>query len=109
MFHKPVVMEFYYFLNILFSRFFLGSNKVMQVALGRSAADEVRPGIYKVSKVHIFFLHMSFFCIISLLFFTTRILTSFRLFSYYSFCVETLDSVLPICQRKKLKGNCINL
>ncbi|GKV24224.1 hypothetical protein SLEP1_g33860 [Rubroshorea leprosula] len=33
------------------SRFFLGSNKVMQVALGRSAADEIRPGIYKVSKL----------------------------------------------------------
>ncbi|CAI0389656.1 unnamed protein product [Linum tenue] len=33
------------------SRFFLGSNKVMQVALGRSAADELRPGIRKVSKV----------------------------------------------------------
>ncbi|CAI0389473.1 unnamed protein product [Linum tenue] len=33
------------------SRFFLGSNKVMQVALGRSAADELRPGIRKVSKL----------------------------------------------------------
>ncbi|KAI4299029.1 hypothetical protein L6164_032524 [Bauhinia variegata] len=33
------------------SRFFLGSNKVMQVALGRSAANEVRPGLYKVSKL----------------------------------------------------------
>ncbi|XP_013639215.1 PREDICTED: mRNA turnover protein 4 homolog [Brassica oleracea var. oleracea] len=35
-------------------RFFLGSNKVMQVALGRSASDEIRPGIFKVSK---FLLH----------------------------------------------------
>ncbi|XP_042510470.1 mRNA turnover protein 4 homolog [Macadamia integrifolia] len=35
------------------SRFFLGSNKVMQVSLGRSVADEIRPGIHKVSK----FLH----------------------------------------------------
>ncbi|KAF8014005.1 hypothetical protein BT93_I1767 [Corymbia citriodora subsp. variegata] len=33
------------------SRFFLGSNKVMQVALGRSVGDELRPGIRKVSKV----------------------------------------------------------
>ncbi|KOM54035.1 hypothetical protein LR48_Vigan09g269400 [Vigna angularis] len=33
------------------SRFFLGSNKVMQVALGRSAADEISPGIHKVSKL----------------------------------------------------------
>ncbi|KAI4318488.1 hypothetical protein MLD38_032186 [Melastoma candidum] len=33
------------------SRFFLGSNKVMKIALGRSAADEIRPGIRKVSKL----------------------------------------------------------
>ncbi|WOL04827.1 mRNA turnover protein [Canna indica] len=32
------------------SRFFLGSNKVMQKALGRSRADEVKHGIYKLSK-----------------------------------------------------------
>ncbi|XP_010460404.1 PREDICTED: mRNA turnover protein 4 homolog [Camelina sativa] len=32
-------------------RFFLGSNKVMQVALGRSASDEIRSGLYKVSKL----------------------------------------------------------
>ncbi|CAI9769246.1 unnamed protein product [Fraxinus pennsylvanica] len=33
------------------SRFFLGSNKVMQVALGRSIADEIRPGLHKISKL----------------------------------------------------------
>ncbi|XP_050227909.1 uncharacterized protein LOC126677376 [Mercurialis annua] len=33
------------------SRFFLGSNKVMQIALGRSASDEIRPGLHKVSKL----------------------------------------------------------
>ncbi|KAH7835722.1 hypothetical protein Vadar_029203 [Vaccinium darrowii] len=33
------------------SRFFLGSNKVMQVSLGRSVADEIRPGLHKVSKL----------------------------------------------------------
>ncbi|KAL6517692.1 hypothetical protein OROMI_033393 [Orobanche minor] len=33
------------------SRFFLGSNKVMQVALGRSVADEIKPGIHKISKL----------------------------------------------------------
>ncbi|OWM79378.1 mRNA turnover protein 4 homolog [Punica granatum] len=33
------------------SRFFLGSNKVMQVSLGRSAADEIRPRLHKVSKL----------------------------------------------------------
>ena len=39
--------------NVLFMvfRFFLGSNKVMQVSLGRSTADEIRPGLHKVSKV----------------------------------------------------------
>ncbi|KAK7246829.1 hypothetical protein RIF29_41699 [Crotalaria pallida] len=33
------------------SRFFLGSNKVMQVALGRSPSDEIRPGLHKLSKL----------------------------------------------------------
>lgn len=33
------------------SRFFLGSNKVMQISLGRSVADEIRPGLHKVSKL----------------------------------------------------------
>ncbi|KAI3497479.1 hypothetical protein L1887_40111 [Cichorium endivia] len=33
------------------SRFFLGSNKVMQVAIGRSDSDEIRPGLHKVSKL----------------------------------------------------------
>ncbi|KNA21428.1 hypothetical protein SOVF_043330 [Spinacia oleracea] len=31
-------------------RFFLGSNKVMQIALGRSASDELKPGLHKISK-----------------------------------------------------------
>ncbi|XP_019702868.1 uncharacterized protein [Elaeis guineensis] len=35
------------------SRFFLGSNKVMQVPPGRSVADETKPGNHKLSK----FLH----------------------------------------------------
>ncbi|KAL7145918.1 hypothetical protein ABFS83_06G006500 [Erythranthe nasuta] len=33
------------------SRFFLGSNKVMQVALGKTAADEIKSGLHKISKV----------------------------------------------------------
>ncbi|KAI3976867.1 hypothetical protein MKX01_008725 [Papaver californicum] len=33
------------------SRFFLGSNKVMQISLGRSVSDEIRPGLHKVSKL----------------------------------------------------------
>jgi mRNA turnover protein 4 len=33
------------------SRFFLGSNKVMQVALGRSPSDEIKTNLHKVSKV----------------------------------------------------------
>ncbi|KAM2375719.1 hypothetical protein ACFXTH_044444 [Malus domestica] len=32
-------------------RFFLGSNKVMQIALGRSESDEIRPGLHQISKV----------------------------------------------------------
>lgn len=33
------------------SRFFLGSNKVLQVALGRTAADEVKEGLHKASEL----------------------------------------------------------
>ncbi|KAF3786959.1 mRNA turnover protein [Nymphaea thermarum] len=33
------------------SRFFLGSNKVMQISLGRTPADEIKEGIHKVSKM----------------------------------------------------------
>ncbi|XP_073065823.1 uncharacterized protein [Primulina eburnea] len=33
------------------SRFFLGSNKVMQVALGRSISDEIKPRLHKISKL----------------------------------------------------------
>ncbi|WZZ56427.1 hypothetical protein YC2023_056534 [Brassica napus] len=34
-----------------FTQFFLCSNKVMQVALGRSASDEIRPCIFKAFKL----------------------------------------------------------
>jgi len=47
----PMISSF----AMIFFRFFLGSNKVMQVSLGRSAADEIMPGIHKVSKVSIIF------------------------------------------------------
>eukprot|EP00244_Chara_vulgaris_P012559 TRINITY_DN668_c0_g1_i2.p1 TRINITY_DN668_c0_g1~~TRINITY_DN668_c0_g1_i2.p1 ORF type:complete len:227 (+),score=39.25 TRINITY_DN668_c0_g1_i2:293-973(+) len=33
------------------SRFFLGSNKVLQIALGRTQADEEREGLHKVSEL----------------------------------------------------------
>eukprot|EP00252_Welwitschia_mirabilis_P021337 TRINITY_DN5458_c0_g1_i1.p1 TRINITY_DN5458_c0_g1~~TRINITY_DN5458_c0_g1_i1.p1 ORF type:complete len:230 (+),score=47.02 TRINITY_DN5458_c0_g1_i1:134-823(+) len=33
------------------SRFFLGSNKVLQIALGRTAADEMKDGVSKVSEM----------------------------------------------------------
>lgn len=32
------------------SRFFLGPNKVIQISLGRSASDEIKPGLHKLSK-----------------------------------------------------------
>ncbi|KAL8540679.1 hypothetical protein ACS0TY_002060 [Phlomoides rotata] len=35
------------------SRFFLGSNKVMQIALGRSVSDEIKPRMHKISKVEL--------------------------------------------------------
>lgn len=54
------------------SRFFLGSNKVMQVALGRSAADEISPGIHKVSKVAFLLLSLQFQSIIYILFLYTN-------------------------------------
>jgi hypothetical protein len=50
-----IPMESSYAMIFFFPRFFLGSNKVMQVALGRSAADEIITGIHKVSKVSIIF------------------------------------------------------
>ncbi|KAM2375720.1 hypothetical protein ACFXTH_044444 [Malus domestica] len=37
--------------NHKFKEFFLGSNKVMQIALGRSESDEIRPGLHQISKV----------------------------------------------------------
>lgn len=49
----PIIMNS--FIMNFFFRFFLGSNKVMQVSLGRSAADEITPGIHKVSKVSTLF------------------------------------------------------
>jgi mRNA turnover protein 4 len=33
------------------SRFFLGSNKVLQIALGRTAADELKEDLHKVTEV----------------------------------------------------------
>ena len=37
--------------SFLACRFFLGSNKVMQISLGRSASDEGKPSVHKVAKV----------------------------------------------------------
>ena len=39
------------YFDMVWSRFFLGSNKVLQVALGRTAADEQKDGIHKASEV----------------------------------------------------------
>lgn len=53
-------------LYVWYFRFFLGSNKVMQVALGRSDSDEIRSGLHKVSKVQLTILNVWRFCSISL-------------------------------------------
>ena len=89
---------------ILIVRFFLGSNKVMQIAIGRSVADEIRPGLRKVSKVGI---------LPSLLFYLSLYQTSHCLilishFFPFSFFMEILGSFLLICLRKKSKGNLSN-
>lgn len=49
--HTISIVSELIFLSFYCGRFFLGSNKVMQVSLGRSVADEIRPGLHKVSKV----------------------------------------------------------
>lgn len=53
MFTQGFMIESHHNDNVMFLcfRFFLGSNKVMQVAIGRSDSDEIRPGLHKVSKV----------------------------------------------------------
>lgn len=50
-FFKYCIKQFNESIPTFCFRFFLGSNKVMQVALGRSVADEIRPGLHKISKV----------------------------------------------------------
>lgn len=51
----PKLIFFFLFFFLPMDRLFFGANKVMQVSLGRTASDEVRPGLYKVSKVNLFF------------------------------------------------------
>lgn len=46
------------------SKFFLGSNKVMQVAIGRSSSDEIKPNLHKVSKVVLSCLAILFWCFV---------------------------------------------
>lgn len=36
---------------VCLSRFFLGSNKVLQIALGKTDADEQKEGLHKASEV----------------------------------------------------------
>lgn len=85
------------------SRFFLGSNKVMQVALGRSASDEIKPRLYKVSKVVTCYLpNKLFFVLINFYLWYSVGYLSFSCFA------EILACFLPICLKKKLKGNLQN-
>ena len=37
--------------NVLFRRFFFGKNKVMSIALGRSAEEEIKPSLHLLSRV----------------------------------------------------------
>ena len=90
------------------SRFFLGSNKVMQVSLGRSPADEIKPGLHKVSKVAMSSLSLNqlfsvLVCIVSL--FLIFLMFHWLFLLYHSYCVEMLGCFLRICRKKKLKGN----
>lgn len=102
---------------LLLVRFFLGSNKVMQVALGRSASEEIRPGVYKVSRVRIITCLTNSFLntckkfwikpmCYSLHFWTLcKHLAYTFLFCYsLSFCVEILDWCVLTCQKKRSKG-----
>ena len=78
----------------------------MQVALGRSASDEIRPGIFKVSKVVFSAAYNGYLILLLGLF-----LQSFTFLTYYvvgccfSCFTVMLDFLLQICQRKRSKGN----
>ena len=74
----------------------------MQVALGRSASDEIRPGIFKASKVCV-----PFFLTVVVLYY---LVFYFLLFLhmlwnvFFSWFMVMLDFLLRICQRKRSKG-----
>lgn len=81
-------------------RLFFGANKVMQVSLGRTASEEIQPGLYKVSKVNHFF-HIAYNS--SALFLCNfNELTSTLLF--FSFCMAILDFVSQTYRKKRLRG-----
>jgi len=48
--------------SIFCSRIFLAGKKVMQIALGRSPADEAKTGLHKLSKVSSSFSEFSRHC-----------------------------------------------
>lgn len=51
-FHKEIHLNIsHYCMVSLSNRFFLGSNKVLQIALGRTEAEEVKDGLHKASEV----------------------------------------------------------
>lgn len=81
-------------------RFFLGSNKVMQVSLGRSVADEIRPGLHKVSKVGLPLYVIELYCCSVLVVVRPFIfLYSYSLALFLSsFYAEILVYVVPIYQ-----------
>ena len=50
---KENIVDIYFF---LLNRFFYGKNTVMQLALGRTEADEYKDNLHKISKVLIHFI-----------------------------------------------------
>lgn len=81
----------------------------MQVSLGRSVADEIRPGLHKVSKVGLHSMLVGeIYCCSNIdlnWIFNVMALYSFCLFVFlFSFYMEILVFVVPIYQMTRSKG-----
>lgn len=79
----------------------------MQVSLGRSVSDEIRPGLHKVSKVGLHYMLVGeIYCCSNIgLNWIFYCLSSFCLFVFlFSFYGEILVFVVPIFQMMRSKG-----